>query len=64
MALKLDISKAYDKVNWKYLKQRIQSLGFCNKWISWVMKCVTTVSYEICFNGMTVGPINPKRGLC
>lgn len=28
------------------------------------MRCVSTVSYEVCFNGMSVRPINPKRGLC
>lgn len=27
------------------------------------MQCVMTVSYEICFNGLSVGPICPKRGL-
>lgn len=27
------------------------------------MRCVSTVSYEVCFNGMSVGPITPKRGL-
>ncbi|XP_074336668.1 uncharacterized protein LOC141673834 [Apium graveolens] len=63
VTLKLDISKAYDRVNWDYLKNRMQALGFSSKWISWVMRCVTTVSYEVCFNGMSVGPIIPKRGL-
>lgn len=31
IALKLDISKAYDKVSWVYLKQRMKSLNFCNE---------------------------------
>lgn len=63
VALKLDISKAYDKVDWNFLKQRMQALGICNKWISWIMRCVTIVSYDVCFNGMSIGPIIPKRGL-
>lgn len=63
MALKLDISKAYDRVYWSFLKHRIQNMGFCNKWINWIMLCVTTVSYEVCFNGSSIGPINPRRGL-
>lgn len=41
----------------------MQSLGFCNKWINCIMRCVTTVSYEVCLNGSYVGPIIPKHGL-
>lgn len=63
IALKLDISKAYDKVDWDYLKHRMLSMGFYKKWINWVMRCVTSVSYEVCFNGEKVGPITPRRGL-
>lgn len=63
VALKLDISKAYDRVNWNYLKHRMICMGFDEKFIKWVMLCVTTVQYDVCFNGRTVGPIHPKRGL-
>lgn len=63
LALKLDISKAYDRVDWSYLKQRMQSMGFCGKWINWVMRSVTTVSYNFCLNDMLVGPVLPRRGL-
>lgn len=38
-------------------------MGFCSKWIEWVMMCVTTVSYDFYFNGSSVGPITPSRGL-
>lgn len=27
------------------------------------MRYVTTVSYDVCYNGLTIGPITPKRGL-
>lgn len=63
MALKLDISKAYDHVNWLYLKRRIQQMDFCSKWIQWMMLCVSTVQYNVCFNGSHIGPIIPRRGL-
>lgn len=63
VALKLDISKAYDRVDWGYLKKRMQAMGFCSKWVSWMMMCVSTISYEVCFNGTNIGPINPSRGI-
>lgn len=41
----------------------MRSMGFDSKWIQWIMMCVSTVSYEFCFNGSTIGPIHPSRGL-
>lgn len=38
-------------------------MGFCRKWINWILLCVTTVPYEICFNHYSIGPIAPQRGL-
>lgn len=63
VALKLDISKAYDRVDLNFLKHRLRSMGFCSRWINWVMLCVTTVSYNVCFNGSSLGPITLRRGL-
>lgn len=61
--LKLDVSKAYDRVDWVFLEQQMRLLGFDNKWIEWIKLCVTTVTYFINFNGSQIGPINPLRGL-
>ena len=63
VALKLDIIKANDRVDWSFLKQRMKLMGFCEQWIDWLMQCVTTVSYEFCLNGMMVGPLFSRRGL-
>lgn len=63
VALKLDISKAYYMVDWNFLRNRMVKLGFCRTWINWIMLCVIMVSYDICFNGSSVGSIVPQRGL-
>ncbi|XP_074351535.1 uncharacterized protein LOC141690652 [Apium graveolens] len=38
-------------------------MGFAEKFIRWIMLCVTTVQYSVCFNSINVGPIYPKWGL-
>lgn len=38
-------------------------MGFSDKWIQWIMLCVTTVNYNVAFNGVTIDPITPSRGL-
>lgn len=63
VALKLDISKAYNRVNWNFLKNTMKMLGFNETWINWMMLCVSTVSYSINLNGNLIGPITPRRGL-
>jgi len=62
-AYKLDLSKAYDRVDWDYLKGVLLKLGFHSTWVQWVMACVTTVRYSINFNGVLLDSFQPTRDL-
>jgi hypothetical protein len=62
-AYKLDLSKAYDRVDWGFLKSLLLKLGFHGQWVQWIMTCVTTVRYSVRFNGVPLAPFAPSRGL-
>ena len=63
MAIKLDMSKAYDKVEWAYLESVMRRVGFTKRWVKLFMLCVKTVSYSILVNGEPKGMIKPTRGI-
>ena len=63
MALKLDMSKAYDKVEWVFLEKILLKMGFQDTWVDMIMQCIMTVSYSILVNGQPTGLIYPSRGL-
>ncbi|CAL1356487.1 unnamed protein product [Linum trigynum] len=63
MALKLDMEKAYDRVEWPLLFELLKGLGFGDKWLKWLRSCVTTVSFYIVLNGSIHGYFHPQRGL-
>jgi hypothetical protein len=62
-AYKLDLSKAYDRVDWGYLRRSMERMGFSHKWINWIMECVTTVRYSVKLNGTVLESFLPSRGL-
>lgn len=63
VALQIDISKAYDRVDWGYLRQMMIKLGFSERSVNWIILCVTSVNYSIMVNSEPLSPVMPARGL-
>lgn len=63
MALKTDITKAYDRLEWNFLEETMRRMGFCDKWINLIMLCVKSVSFSVLINGSPSGYIKPERGI-
>lgn len=61
--LKVDMEKTYDSVEWRYLRQVMIYLQFLEKFIEWIYKCISTVSYSILVYGHPSTPFTTKKGL-
>ncbi|KAA3462946.1 non-ltr retroelement reverse transcriptase [Gossypium australe] len=62
-ALKLDMNKVYDRVEWDFLAGMMSRLGFCQEWIVLIMQCVCSVSYTVGINEGISDVFTPSRGL-
>ncbi|KAL3812349.1 hypothetical protein ACJIZ3_013617 [Penstemon smallii] len=63
MAIKLDLSKAYDRVEWDFLRTVMIRLGFDLRFVNLIMTCVTSVTYSFILNGSQVSFVRPERGI-
>lgn len=63
MAVKTDMSKAYDRIEWNFVEQVLTRLGFHSKWVGWIMECISTVSYSYLINDNVYGLVKPSRGI-
>ncbi|XP_074318329.1 uncharacterized protein LOC141655135 [Silene latifolia] len=63
MAIKLDMAKAYDRVEWRFLYRVLCVMGLDRNWVDRVMACVTSVSFSVLVNGNPSRTFRPTRGL-
>ncbi|XP_074373929.1 uncharacterized protein LOC141714300 [Apium graveolens] len=57
------MSKAYDRIEWDFLKSMLKKVGFSDWWIYLIIQSVSTVFYSILHGEYELGPIIPTRGI-
>jgi hypothetical protein len=61
--IKIDFKKAFDTVQWPFLRDLLHLLGFPAGFVRLVMECVETVSFSVCINGNLYGFFPGKCGV-
>lgn len=61
--MKIDLEKAYDRIRWDFLHTVLRDAGMSDKLIHLLMDCVSTVSYNVLWNGLESEFFGPQRGL-
>lgn len=63
MAIKLDLQKAYDGVNWRFIQAILLHLGFNETFTNWILACISSLSFEVLVNKGKAECFKPSRGL-
>ena len=63
MAIKIDLEKAYNKLEWSFIRDMLIRANLPANLIDIIMSCISMVSTSILFNGEALDPIYPSRGI-
>ncbi|CAN1120865.1 Transposon TX1 uncharacterized 149 kDa protein [Linum perenne] len=63
MVIKLDLAKAYDKIEWRFVRDTIEQAGFPPQLVRIIMECISSTSFQVLWNGTCSEGFIPRRGL-
>ena len=59
--IKLDMEKAYDRLEWNFIFKVFEKLGFCEHWVGWMKECIIIVSFFVLVNGIPCEMFSPSH---
>ncbi|XP_039065453.1 uncharacterized protein LOC120210860 [Hibiscus syriacus] len=62
MAIKIDLEKEYDRLEWTFIDDTLKELRIPDKLRMLIMRCVSSVSTQVLWNGVMSASFNPSRG--
>ncbi|KAL9690018.1 hypothetical protein QQ045_010411 [Rhodiola kirilowii] len=62
-SIKTDMSKAYDRMEWSFLSQMLNRLGFPDRCTRLILECISSVRYKVKLNDRVIDLPPPERGL-
>ena len=63
MAIKIDLEKAYDHLDWLFVVDSLRDVGLNDQLISLIWHCILSTSMNILWNGECTREFNPRRGI-
>jgi hypothetical protein len=63
MLIKLDLSKAFDRASWQYLRAILESFGFEHDWVNWILNLTSSTFFSILINEVPLRPFSTSRGI-
>lgn len=64
MIVKIDLEKAYGRIDWKFLEYVLQVIGFGEQLIRIIQRCLTATELSVLWNGNWLPSFIPQRDLC
>jgi hypothetical protein len=61
MALKLNMEKAFDRMEWGFISKIFSCLGFNLKWIRMIEQFISTITFSILLDSSPYGKFSPNR---
>lgn len=61
--LKLDLAKAFDRLEWSFIKYALKRIGFCEYFIDLIVACIEWPIFSVIINGQSFGNFKGSTGI-